>query len=176
MNPILPGPHADPYDPTVPLWETTAGDEHFIDASSNVRTRTELEDRDEIPPELQQAFQQMLSKKKEVHQLDGFPTVDGLQMEGAHSTHVEFVAMDANQTEHSSPRSWQTHRGQSTTSSFTTEPSRVFEDNAQSSTPSPGQTMVDTQYATSIASDSNDGIYYTYYNALNSGSFQRTTN
>ncbi|KAM5346833.1 hypothetical protein ACJ41O_009838 [Fusarium nematophilum] len=53
-NPLLPGPHGDPDDATLPLWETTAGDDYFIDVSRNVRTRRQLEDRDEIPPQLLQ--------------------------------------------------------------------------------------------------------------------------
>jgi hypothetical protein len=51
---MLPGPEGDPDDVTLPLWETTAGDAYFVDATRNVRTRKELEDRDEIPPQLLQ--------------------------------------------------------------------------------------------------------------------------
>lgn len=54
VNPILPGPEGDPDDVTLPLWETTAGRAYFVDATRNVRTRKELEDRDEIPPQLLQ--------------------------------------------------------------------------------------------------------------------------
>lgn len=54
VNPMLPGPEGDPDDVTLPLWETTAGDAYFVDATRNVRTRKELEDRDEIPPQLLQ--------------------------------------------------------------------------------------------------------------------------
>ncbi|KAK7425802.1 hypothetical protein QQZ08_007651 [Neonectria magnoliae] len=60
-NPILPGPYGDPNDVTLPLWETTAGDAYFFDASRNVRTRTELEDRDDIPPEIKRLRQQLLT-------------------------------------------------------------------------------------------------------------------
>ncbi|KAH6888031.1 hypothetical protein B0T10DRAFT_607228 [Thelonectria olida] len=188
MNPILPGPHADPYDPTVPLWETTAGDEHFLDASSNVRTRTQLEDRDEIPPELEQALQQILSKEKVAQQSDSVSTFGGLRTKGARFSHADFMAMNASQTEHSPPHSWQTHRGQFTKSNCA---SRVFEGNAHSSSHSPDQRIagtfdepsacnprafVDTQYATSVASDSNDHGYHGYCNALNAGSFQAIRN
>ncbi|RSL53766.1 hypothetical protein CEP53_007640 [Fusarium sp. AF-6] len=54
VNPTLPGPDGDPNDVTLPLWETTAGDDYFVDATRNVRTRKELADRDEIPPQLLQ--------------------------------------------------------------------------------------------------------------------------
>ncbi|KAJ4318772.1 hypothetical protein N0V84_006672 [Fusarium piperis] len=70
VNPILPGPNGDPDDVTLPLWETTAGDDYFINATRNVRTRRELEDRDEIPP-------QLLQMKKEAARQTSIEPTDG---------------------------------------------------------------------------------------------------
>ncbi|CAM1502124.1 Fc.00g041080.m01.CDS01 [Cosmosporella sp. VM-42] len=61
-NPLLPGPYGDPEDARLPLWETRASDDYFIDASKNVRTRKELEDRDEIPPQMMRLRQEMLKE------------------------------------------------------------------------------------------------------------------
>ncbi|KPM40432.1 hypothetical protein AK830_g6102 [Neonectria ditissima] len=69
MNPILPGPYGDPDDITLPLWETTASDIYFFDASKNVQTRTELEDQDDIPPEIEQLRTQMLATKAATQQI-----------------------------------------------------------------------------------------------------------
>lgn len=52
-NPVLPGPHQSPDNDRFMLWETTAGDEEFYDLSKNVRVRSELKDRDRVPPQLQ---------------------------------------------------------------------------------------------------------------------------
>lgn len=67
-NPLLPGPYGDPDDMTLPLWETTAADDQFIDVSRNVRTRMQLEDRDEIPPEMERLRQQLLAEQAAAQQ------------------------------------------------------------------------------------------------------------
>ncbi|KAH7176580.1 hypothetical protein EDB81DRAFT_751916 [Dactylonectria macrodidyma] len=96
MNPLLPGPFGNPNDFTLPLWETTTGRDHFIDASRTVRTRMHLEDRDEIPPEMERLRQQLLAEKavetkatqqdatgtEDVDMTDAFPT-DQAQASGS---------------------------------------------------------------------------------------------
>ncbi|KAH6973535.1 hypothetical protein BKA56DRAFT_455681, partial [Ilyonectria sp. MPI-CAGE-AT-0026] len=67
-NPLLPGPYGDPDDMTLSLWETTAADDNFIDVSGNVRTRMQLEDRDEIPPEMERLRQQLLAEQAAAQQ------------------------------------------------------------------------------------------------------------
>lgn len=61
-NPILPGPYGDPDDFTLPLWETNAPDEYFVDVSRNVQTRRELEDRDNVPLQMHRLRQQMMGQ------------------------------------------------------------------------------------------------------------------
>lgn len=67
-NPLLPGPFGDPNDVRLPLWETTAGDEYFIDVSKNIRTREQLEDRDDIPPEMERLRQNILFQEEDIPQ------------------------------------------------------------------------------------------------------------
>ena len=77
-NPLLPGPYGDPDDFTLPLWETTVGNEYFVDASKNVQTRKELEDRDDVPPQMQRLRQQLLSEAEPIPTQDAH---DGIQQD-----------------------------------------------------------------------------------------------
>lgn len=75
VNPMLPGPDGDPDDVTLPLWETTVGDNYFVDVTRNVRTRRELEDRDEIPPQLLQVENEA-ARRSPIESRDGTEETD----------------------------------------------------------------------------------------------------
>lgn len=67
-NPVLPGPHAAPEDKAALIWETTAGDDHFLNISGNVKTRGELADRDRVPAMVRVLEEQNKRQKREEHQ------------------------------------------------------------------------------------------------------------
>ncbi|KAF7544665.1 hypothetical protein G7Z17_g9771 [Cylindrodendrum hubeiense] len=97
MNPLLPGPYGDPDDVSLPLWETTAGDDHFIDVSRNVRTRTQLEDRDEIPPEMERLRQQLLADTAAAQQSPS--ATDDVQMTDAFPATIRSVIAEETQAQ-----------------------------------------------------------------------------